>query len=244
MKILNRLEQKQNILSKQVDFNLNLRFDEILGIFQDITTTHSKLMGVDYENMLKNSNAYWVLSKMKFKLDGLFKSGDEIVAITWPLAPSTFRFIRDYKILGEKGEILGRSEWCVLDAITLRLRKLDSVCYPKELEHLNNAVDLTEFTRFTEEFSIEDYLTEYKAVFTDIDCNKHVNNLSYAKMALNTFSLEEFESFNFNAFEIHFISQTFFEDKIKLYKKVFDDRVCVLGEKNEKPVFKALFYKE
>ncbi|MBR2614412.1 MAG: hypothetical protein IKC71_02300 [Clostridia bacterium] len=243
MEIKNQVELNETILSSQVDFNQKLRFDAILNIFQDVTTMHSTLMGVSHDDMLKNSNAYWVLSKIKVKVQGEFRTGDEVLVKTWPLTPSVVRFNRGYEITKPNGEIVGHSEWCVLDAKTFRPRKFSTLSYPT-MAHLEEKVSISDFMRFTEDFTEENFVLEHTNLFTDVDCNKHVNNVVYAKMALDVFGLEEFEEFNFNAFEIHFISQTFFGDKIKIYKKAYKDRVFVLGKKEEKPVFEALFYKE
>ena len=251
MKIANKYFLKQKITATQSDMKSLFRFDSILGAFQDATTAHSAIMGVDHDGLIASSNAFWVLSKIKFKISGSIKTGDEVTIQTWPKKPSAFRFIREYLIekdgafAGEDAsvKIEGKSEWCVLDADTHMLRKLSSICYPK-FEHIEDSTGVSDFARLKIEVGEEDLAYTYKTALTDIDCNAHVNNLAYARMSLNAFSPEEFALKGFNAFELHFISQTFYGDEISIYKKTTESGVYVEGKKADLSVFKALFYNE
>ena len=222
----------------------NFRFDGVLGVFQDTATAHSTLMGVDHDSLIASSNAFWVLSKVKFRKNGTFKTDDEIVADTWPLKPSAYRFIREHKITKNGGTIDGRSEWCVLDSEKLSLRKSSSIIYPHDMDCLEDKSFVSEFLRLNVAIEECSYVYDYTTRFTDVDCNGHVNNLAYARMALNVFSPEEYFKYNFNAFEIHFVSQTYFGDTVQIYSKKDDTSVYVEGRIAEKTVFKALFYNE
>ena len=69
----NFYEQNLTVTPSLCDPNEKLSFDAILTIFQDVTTTHSNQMGLGHSDMIANSNAFWVLSKTKFKLTGEIK---------------------------------------------------------------------------------------------------------------------------------------------------------------------------
>lgn len=239
----NIYSEKIKIYSSNVDVNSTLRFDAILSYFQDLTTSHSTLMKIDHDNLMASSNAFWVLSKIKFKVDGIFKTGAELLGSTWPLKPGLIRFLRDYKITANCGEINGKSEWCILDADSLALRKSSTITYP-EFEHIEERSQVGDFSRLNVETSKSELIYSYKTLFTDIDCNNHVNNLSYARMALNAFTVDEFTLHNFNAFEIHFISQAYYGDCIDIFKANTDIGVFVEGKIDNKTIFKCLFYNE
>lgn len=232
------------ISSSQVDSYHKIRFDSILNVFQDLATAHSTKMGVDFPTLLEKSNAFWVLSKIKFKIEGNIYQNDTVEAVTWPNKPSLIRFLRNFSVESKSSKIQGVSEWCVLDATTNSIRKFDSICYPQDLVHSEEKPEISAFTKLNEEVLEDCLYYEYKVLFTDIDCNKHTNNVSYAKMALNCFTPDEFEKFNFNAFEIHFISQSYFGNVIKVYKKQIDSKVYIEGKLNDKIVFKCIFYNE
>lgn len=239
----NFFEIKKTITASEVDSRWALRFDSILNIFQDLATSHAREMGMGFDDLMNSSNAFWVLSKIKFNISNKILQFDEVTAKTWPLKPSLIRFQRDFSITASDKAVLGSSEWCILDATNYSLRKLSSVNYPALLQHLEYKANVGDFLRFNYQVEDEDYIYAHKAQYIDIDCNNHVNNVSYAKMALNAFTPQEFIQYGFNGFEIHFVSQSFYGDEIKIYKKPVDLGVYVEGRIEEKIIFKTLFTK-
>ncbi len=234
---------KKPVYISMVDVNSRLRYDAILNIFQDIATAHATLMGMGYMDLKNSSNAFWVLSKIRFSLVGDIYQTQTALAKTWPIEPSAIRFMRDFTIKSPTGEVKGTSEWCLLDFDTMGLRKLSSVNYPKDLAHIKKRSNAGEFNRIREEVSEQNFCYEYTARNIDIDCNNHVNNVTYAKMALNCFSPQEFSDNNFRGFEIQFAKQTFFGDKIRLYKKPIEKGVYIEGKIADQTIFKCIFEK-
>lgn len=240
----NQIEIKTKVYASCCDDKQRLRFDSILNYFQDIATYHATEMKTDYKTLKELSNTFWVLTKIKFKIDGNIGYNDDIAINSWPLKPQLVRCLRDFTINSASGRILGSSEWCMLDFDNYSIKKISSTCYPQELEHLDIRSGVSPFIKLSESVSEEDFYGDYTCVYTDIDCNEHVNNVSYSKMALNTFSQKEFSDYNFNAFEINFISQSYLGDVIKIYKKKTEIGVYVEGKIENKQVFKCLFSKE
>ena len=214
-----------------------------MTILQDLATAHSYDMGVDHKTILENSNAFWVLSRVKFKINDNIKNNSKVYLKTWPLKPTGIRFIRDFSFKqNKKSVIVAKSEWCVLDATTFSIRKLDSINYPKDLKHIENGVKDIEFSK--EKFLISDsnFCYDYKVVLTDIDCNNHTNNVAYARMALNAFEINEFKNYNFSNFEIKFINQSFYGNTIKIYKKQINSTtVYIEGWFEDKKIFYTIF---
>lgn len=240
----NNLSVKTKVYASQCNDKHVLRTDAILNFFQDLATSHAIELKTDYYTLKEKSNAFWVISKIKFRKTGVIKHHEDVTVKTWPIKPQSIRFIRDYHIKGENGDVYGTSEWCVLDFDSLRLRKLDTVCYPADMPHLEERAEVSAFLRLNEELSDIDYAYTYKTAYSDIDVNGHVNNVIYSKMALNTFTPDEFDKLNYNAFEIHFISQCYLNNEIKVYKKRLENGVYIEGRINDKTSFKCLFYNE
>lgn len=226
-----------------VDKNLKMRFDSILSLFQDMATFHSQEMGVNYEALLDSSNAFWVLSKISLQVNKFPLSNEKCEAETYPTDISGFRFLRELRLKGSEGaDVVGHSEWCVLDATTMQLRRSNSIVYPFDMQRRTDNVGL-DFIKERFSTTNEDYVYTYKVMLVDIDCNKHTNNVSYAKMAINSFDLQEFNTFNFTKLEIKFISQSYFGDEIKIYKKVLENKVYVEGKILDKQIFSLVFSK-
>ncbi len=239
----NTFNLKTKITSSLVDYDNKMRFDTLLNEFQNATIFHSEEMGVGFEDFKKSSNAFWVLTKIKLYAPKMPKIYENVDFITYPTDISGFRFIREFTALGDMGaKVLGHSEWCVLDLETKRLRRSDSVVYPfNEIRRTDN-VGL-EFSNMKFDVVESDYSYDYTVKLIDIDCNNHTNNVSYAKMALNAFDIEEYKSYNFTTFEIKFINQSYFGDKITIYKKQVDNGVYILGKILDKQIFSVMLSK-
>ena len=227
--MMNNYEYVQKMTSMLMDDKSVLRLECVFALFQDATTEHSHQMGVDHDRMMENSNAFWVLSKIKLRADGLPKSGHDVKIKTWPRTPGGIRFLREYTILGECTDVKGRAEWCLLDAETQRLRRFDSVAYP-QMEHDDSLSGVSDFRRLRESVTEADLVYTHVALYTDIDCNAHVNNLAYARMALNAFTPSEMAENCFNTFEVHFVSQSFYGNAISIYRKQVEGGYYVEGK--------------
>ena len=94
-----------------------------------------------------------------------------------------------------------------------------------------------EFSKPTETVTEEHFNHEHKSLFIDIDSNGHTNNVVYARMTLNCFTPEEFDNINLDEFEIYFLSQTFYGDTIRVYKKKTDYGYYIEGKKDGKTTF-------
>ena len=224
-----------------VDSNYNMRLDYIISRFQDITGIHSKQIGVDGPSVLKNSNGFWVLTKFKLKIIALPKNEQEIELETWPTTVGGIRFARDFAI-HKNGEkiVTGTSEWCILDYDTHAIRKTKTVCYPHNMPHREDLSGAGDFVKIREQVSDEDLCFVCRSAFTDIDSNKHTNNVAYIRMALNTFSPDEFEKLDIDEFQISFLAQTYYGDEIAVYKKRTENGFYIEGKAKEKTVFNCI----
>ncbi len=222
--------------------NNKIRFDSVLLLFQDATNMHSYEMKLDKDTLKSSSNAFFVLTKVKFKVHSDVVFDDNIVVKTWPLkVNSPVRFYRDYEL--KNGDIValsGHSEWCVLDYDTRSLRKINSVKYIDDIDYLPKTERVGEYENFNS-YKKGELVYTHTVNFCDIDFNNHTNNACYVKMALNTFTPDEFISCNFTGFEIHFNKETLYNDKINIYKNKLDNGVLVQGYQQETKIFECLF---
>ena len=236
--------QISNLINiSSVDVNYNLRFDHILNYFQDVTTTHSYELKVDRETMMKDSNAFWVLTKIKLQVEKLPKWNEEVAIKTYPTTVSPVRFFREFSITSTSGaKVIAKSEWCVLDGTTKTLRRSNSINYPVDMEHLPPNPEIVDFAKIKEEISIINYFYSYKIMYADLDCNNHTNNVVYAKMMINAFTPEEYSSLNIKGIEINFLNQSYYGDTVDVYKKKCDNGYYIEGKIQDKTIFTSKLY--
>ena len=225
----------------EVDSFYKLRLDHIFSYFQNIADLHSKEMGTDGIALLKKSNVFWVLTKVKLKIAELPRFDENITIETWPLRAKGIRYDRDFRITNtETVMVMGSSEWCTIDYSTHRLRRVDSVAYPQDMDFREDRSGVGDYIKIKEAVCDTDYHHSYIASFVDIDTNKHTNNVAYLRMILNCFSPDEFESIKIDEIQVNFLSQTFYSNEIKIYKKKIHNGFYIEGWTAGKTVFSCM----
>lgn len=225
----------------EVDNNYFLRLDHVFTHFQDITGDHSNEMEIDSDTMKRLSNAFWVISRMKIKIHSIPKFEQTVTVETWPTFAKGVRFGRDYTIACDGQPLVScSSEWCTLDCDTNRPRKVETVHYPHDMPHRTDRSDAGEFLPIAETIDQTDYHHTHKVRFTDIDTNKHANNLSYLRMTLDCFALDELHEDTIDQVQINYAMQTYFGNEIALYKKKTDVGYYVEGVCNGQTAFRCV----
>ena len=76
-------------------------------------------------------------------------------------------------------------------------------------------------------------------MFSDLDANKHVNNVVFAKIALDVFPFKVFDEKQIDYVENEFLEQCFEGDVIDVYLKKIDEyNYSIVEKRGEKDVFR------
>lgn len=231
--------EKITVNDTNVNFEMKLSINEIIRFLQLTTFNHSNKILLDHKTMQEKSNAFWVITKLKVKLNKSVLSGENIKVATWTQPLSTIRAIRDFKIK-QKNCLVAKAcaEWCCLDLNTRRVRKLSSIQYP-DLEMVEQSSSNITFNNLNQEYSNKDFIYSRTIRSTDIDINNHTNNLKYNTIALDAFSVEELKTFEIKEYEIHFVNESKEGDVISVYKKKVGNTYFVEGKTEDKIIFKV-----
>lgn len=237
----NQYKTQCKIKYSQVDYNFLMRLDHIFTYFQDVTGDHSNEMEIDSDTMRRTSNAFWVISRMKIKIHSIPKFEQIVTVETWPTFAKGVRFGRDYTIACDGQPLVScSSEWCTLDCDTNRPRKVDTVHYPHDMPHRTDRSDAGDFLPMAETIDQTNYHHTHKIRLTDIDANHHANNISYLRMMLDCFDLDELQGENIDQVQINYAMQTYFDDEIAMYKKKTNNGYYVEGICNGQTAFRCL----
>ncbi len=232
---------KKPITASLVGNDNKLRFDTLLSSFQDLATLHSREMGVGFDELLKSSNAIWIVTKIKICVAKMPSLYENVEITSYPTSITPLTFIREFTLTGDMGgSAVGHSEWCVLDATSKTLRRSNSIVYPFDMPHRTDGVNLT-FDKMRQDNINFDFSYSHTVRLTDIDCNEHTNNVAYVKMALNAFSALEFNSHGFTSLEVKFSSQSYYGDEISIFKAELESgKFFIIGKIEEKTVFSII----
>jgi acyl-ACP thioesterase len=71
----------------------------------------------------------------------------------------------------------------------------------------------------------------YSVRYSDIDINKHMNSVKYMEHIVNTFDLNIFKEKFIHKFEIVYLLEGTFGDKLKLYKQSVSENEYIIDTK-------------
>ena len=222
-----------------LNHNMQLSITELIRFLQVATFNHSNKILLDHDTMQKESNAFWVITKLKVKLKKQVSSGNYLKVATWTQPLTSSRANRSFKVKQQNTVVAtGIAEWCCLDFSTRKVRKLSSIKYP-DLEMVENSEPKLCFENLNKQFCEENFVYSRTISLTDIDINKHTNNLKYNLIALDALTLEEFDQMLIDEYEIHFINETKLYDKIDVFKIKEKNMYYIEGRNSNNTVFRV-----
>ncbi len=189
----------------------------IMSIFQDAVTEHTAMLGVGANTIIKTIGAKWVITRVRFEIEGSLSVGDTYTVSTWPLKAGPLRFGRTFT-LEKEGEIIAKAftEWCLLDAKTDEVLRSSVLSMPID-EYLTDKAISGKFSGAKAQNPELVYTHTVRQ--SDLDINRHVNNITYIKFALDCFLAKELENINIKSFEMYYTSQCFEGETLSLLRQ-------------------------
>lgn len=226
------------IRTSDLDYRDEMRLSAYLDLFQTIAGKHADLLGLGYEQMLKNGIA-WVITKVKFDCILPLGSDETVTVVTEPHEKGLMDFTRDYYVYKEDGSLAakGTSQWVHIDFENRKLVEPQAdfsgifttrSAYPKRRIERVAAID-------------DKPVYVHEIVRTDLDHNGHTNNIRYADMIFNAIDLPGAPK----RVIINFHSESKLGDKVAVACRRDGDDLVFTGRKDSETCFTAkLFYGE
>ena len=197
-------------------------------------TIHAQERGFGYDAMI-NSNAAWVLSRLSIEMNEYPGYNEDFIVETWVEDVARFFTQRCFRFLNEAGETIGyaRSIWAAIDIRTRR--PIDIPAWRPDLsDYIDNTIQcLVEKPAKIPSVETELPVMGYSVRYSDIDINRHMNSIKYMEHTLNVFDLDIFKQKNIRKFEMVYLAEGKFGDKLKLYKKEINSREFLIDTKKE-----------
>ncbi|MDR0289463.1 MAG: acyl-ACP thioesterase [Treponema sp.] len=179
-----------------IDKSDAMTLNAALDFFQEAAISHAENLGVGREAMALSKQG-WLLSRMSLQIDRRPKYGETVAVRTWPRGGEKLFALRDYDIRDSGGNpaIRARSCWIIIDMEKRRPLRPQSImdALPRNdgLDAL--LADRTLAVSLEERPSLQK-IAERQALYSDVDFNGHVNNVSYIRWiedALDSALLEQ-----------------------------------------------------
>ncbi len=220
-------EQTYQLRTGDFDRYAHLLPPSILDVFQDVAGVNAEQVpGMTWKE-LSDAGLFWVVTRIKYEVVETPALHEQVIARTWPLAPTRLGFQRDYTMRKLDGSLLVKcsSDWILMDYKTRS--------FASARDFYNGPDDFSEEKVFDKKlrkiktFEPEDEGTQFDVSFVDIDINGHVNNSKYPNFVLNALNLAEGETIK--TFQIDYRHELRPGNKVTIHSKKEENIITSLG---------------
>lgn len=183
----------------------------------------------------------WVLSRFAIEVNRYPKQFEEITIETWIEDINKLVSTRNFQIFDQNRELIAQacSLWSMIDQNTRRPVNLLETLY-KDAPVLAEANDMERPVRILEVKG--EKVDEVKVRYSDIDFNQHANSARYIKWQLDSYNLDMFKEKQVKRFDINFVQEVFFGEKLEVYKEEKENmHFFDLKNENGRSVCKTIF---
>ncbi len=232
---MNKLTKQQIITMNDVDFSGKTDIARTMAIFQQAVTEHTALLDADSPAVKRKLNAKWVITRARFEIEKCLCIGDSYTVSTWPLEAKMLRFGRGFTLEKDGVRVASAyTDWCLLDIDTDEVIRAKNLVMPID-EYITDKAVRGTFSQRKEEMTDADIVYTKTVRASDLDINRHVNNISYIRMALDCFDTDELLALDIKSFEMYYLSQCYEKEVITLYRK----GDCIEARRGDIPVFRC-----
>ena len=211
-------QDQYQIHSYEVDITARATMPFICQFMQESAWHHAEHLGVGF-GQLAAQNLAWVLSRQRVVMDAYPRWGDTITIRTWAAGKSRLFWLRDFLILDEQGELLGRAttSWIVIDLTQRKPQRANSITLNLQLDSVERA--------FSNEPDKIEPLTNGKlqqtiqVTYSDVDVNQHVNNVRYIEWLLNAFDLAFHQTHHLAELDINYMAEAGYGDTLTVVQQ-------------------------
>lgn len=237
IKVSTKLRESYKITFDMIDFKGRLTINGISSLMQIIAGNHAEALDVNYFKANSEVAYYWILSKVKYKMQQYPKWNEEISLETYPGGYDKLYAVRLFDIYNSENEKIGHiiGDYLLMDGTRnrpVRIKgsegKLGVLNFPYEGEKLEKLIPSGKLIR--EEIR--------KAYYYEIDLNGHMNNSHYIRWTVDMLPLELLKDHPIKTLEINYNASITYDTKVrlKLLQKTLET-YDVVGESLEEEQF-------
>ncbi len=213
-----KLIKHQRVSASISDADANF---SVLGIFQTIQDAVTELLGrlkMDNPTMRKQYNAVWLFTRNRVKLFNSILWGDEFTVTAFVSSITNATLSVDVSIKNADGVLCAysRVETCALSLTAMRILRLQTLDAIAAVTIEKPEIEIA-FTKF--DCSPTTKVDTVRVGSTNIDFSQHTNNVEYIRFILNTYTVKEQHDRPIREIEIRYISQSYENDVLTIYKQ-------------------------
>ena len=187
--MVNTYDETFTLRPRDCDLNEKWRPSAILETMQDVAGSHSILLGCGRDELLRK-NMVWIIARCELHMDRYPSVGEQITVHTFPTPTRICFFPRYYIFTDARGEMIGKAGtlWLLLDLATRRMLPPGEI--GKLIPDNRNLSVPMNLPATVGNLQGDEFVSEYRPVYTDMDVNGHVNNTRYGDWLCNTLGID------------------------------------------------------
>lgn len=198
----NKFSKQYTINIYDVDANYNCKYSSLMNYLWDVVVSQSDALGETDHGLI--NNCAWVLLKYDLNILEYPKFRDTITVETDIVGIKRLYGYRSFTIRNSEGTVIlsGISTAILIDLAKRRPVKMSpEQCKVYGIEkELEEPLPLDDFINFEEAHYEKDYSIRY----SDLDVYRHVNNVKYIEMAVDTLPIDLLNSYQISAMKVLF----------------------------------------
>ena len=242
------------VLGTDTDYKDQLHMHSLFSMLQEAASIHASDIGWGAET-LDGMNVCWLLLRMSVRMIRRPSWKENVTVETWSRGSDRLYFHRDFRILSDKGEVLGAASsiWILANTDSHRPVRPDQVPLPQGGAFNPNGILRQEppkiasfYSKLSEEERSHEKTILKFADFSEIDRNLHVNNTRYVAWCVDAAHAVSFDDGDIIGIDICYYSEIRFSEKVLLYTRDLGDIFQVDGVPTDsgKPAFSAILYRD
>jgi acyl-ACP thioesterase len=219
---------------REIDKSDRLTLSAALLFFQEAAICHAENLGVGREDMARTGRV-WILSRMSVLVERRPLYCETVTIRSWPRGGEKLFAMRDYDIRDKDNIpiVSARSAWLIVDIEKRRpLRPqaiMDTLPHNEGLDAFapdsGGAAALTERANLI--LAADSHAAERKALYTDIDYNGHVNNVSYIKWIEDAIDPQLLEKAAKMRLDINYLNEITVGEITEIYSAPINDETDI-----------------
>ena len=215
-----------------VDFSGHLNLYKLGNQVMNCACFHANERGFGMSRLHENG-CTWVLSRLVLEFDELPRDGQHFSIATWVEAVMRLFTMRNFEIKDQLDNVIGygRSIWAMIDLQTrkpLDLLSINDGTLPDWISDKPCPIEPPSRIKVTSKEPVD----VISVRFSDIDINGHLNSMRYVEHLLNLFSLDFYRQHRVRRFEIVYIAECLYGDRIAFFRDDDGQGTCQIEMRN------------
>lgn len=209
-------EKEYEVQYYEIDFKEKLLITSLMNYFGDISTKQSEDIGVGLKYLKDQGNA-WVLYKWNIHIDRYPLYREKIIVRTKPYSFRKFYAYRIFEVIDSNGNIIANasSVWFLIDTIKRKAIRITDEMY-KMFGLSKDKSDVLYIKKIISPKNIDSEKV-FSVRYSDIDTNKHVNNVKYVDWAIETIPLDIVINYTLTDLNITYEKETTYGETVKVF---------------------------